>query len=161
MSDEAPIIRRLQQMEDREALRNLVVRYATLLDQRDIEGLLGLFDPHIRSSLIEQGFVHALKDVRLTTLHVGGTTVELDAEHADRARGVVECRAQIQTSATEMVTQLIEYHDRYVRREGRWYFRARDHRLRVGVTWGARPQQMGPVDWPRRHVGIEPHHWQT
>ena len=51
MTDTASLQARLQRLEDRESIRELVMRYGLVMDDRDIDAMPGLFaaDVHVRS----------------------------------------------------------------------------------------------------------------
>lgn len=168
---------RVQRLEDRFAIHDLVVQYATLLDDAQWERLGELFatdgvfgSPH--STTVGREAVVAnfkVKHAPFTwTWHdPHGISVEFDDE--DHARGIVIGYAEL-GNAEHTVTTSIRYLDDYRREDGRWRFARRTVLSVFGVTdddraagglrqpdrkrWPARPS--GPAELPdydRRHPG--------
>ena len=88
----------------------------------------------------------------MSILLVGTQVIDFDAESADRARGVVYCAAQVQ-DGERWIQQAIRYDDDYVRRDGRWLFARRRHRLWYGLVAAQNPLLQEPAEWPKRHAG--------
>lgn len=123
---------RVQRLEDRFAINDLVVQYATLLDdaQWDRVGELftedGVFaSPSSRTvgraEIVENFKVkHAPFPVTWHDPH--GITVEFDDD--DHARGTVIAYAELASAEATVVTS-IRYQDDYRREGGRWRFASR------------------------------------
>jgi hypothetical protein len=128
---------RVQRLEDRFALQDLVVRYATLLDDAQWDALGQLFtadgvfaSPNStttgRAEIVENFKVkHAPFPVTWHDPH--GMTVEFDDD--DHARGTVIGYAELANPDSTVVTS-IRYQDDYRREDGCWRF-ARRHVLSV------------------------------
>jgi hypothetical protein len=121
---------RLNQLESRESIRNLVARYAVLIDMRDIDNLIELYVPDISvghksgRGALRRSFYRTLGPGSpfTTTIHfVGGQTIDLDPEDENRATGVVYCRAEHEYEHDWIVATL-QYWDTYQRLDGRWMF---------------------------------------
>lgn len=128
---------RVRRLEDRFAINDLVVRYATLLDDAQWDDLGELFtedgvfaSPNStttgRAAVVENFRVkHAPFPVTWHDPH--GVVVEFDDD--DRARGTVIGYAEL-ANADDTVVTSIRYQDDYRRENGRWRF-ARRHVLSV------------------------------
>ena len=84
-----------------EEIRQLVARYAVATDARDLDALVALFVDDVQVGREQRGraalhsfFDRTLRDVGITILNVG--THVTDFVDADRARGVVYCRGEVQ-----------------------------------------------------------------
>lgn len=170
--------RRVQRLEDRLEIGELVVRYATLLDDAQWDALGELFthdgvfgSPHStttgRAEVVEN---FRVKHAPFTwTWHdPHGHVVEfIDDDHA---RGTVIGYAELGNAKTTIVTS-IRYQDEYRREEGRWRFARRnvlslygladEDRVSGGLReaerkrWPGRPS--GPAELPdyeRHHPGF-------
>ena len=145
------LAQRIDRLDAYRQIRALVARYGRDLDARDMDGLLGLYVPEVRDRL-RQALVAPLQRVRMTILHTG--THVIDFEDADHATGAVYCHAEVQNDELNWITQAIHYGDRYVRRDGRWYFAAaRRHELFYGADHGIRPNGLPRADWPHHDTG--------
>jgi hypothetical protein len=129
--------------------------------------LVGLFVDDVRVGRNELGrdalrrnFEQQLRGVGITILFVGNHIIEFDDD--DHARGVVYCKGEIQ-DGERWITQAIQYHDSYERRDGRWYFVRRKHLLWYGTELGESPLGLPPANWPARHTGkgTLPESWET
>jgi len=160
---------RLDRLAAAAQIRQLPARYASYLDSRDVDSLVGLFVHNVRvgggrygrAALREVFFDESLHRIGVTILHAGNHVIDFDGP--DRARGLVYCHAEIQTGAHDLITQAICYRDGYARHDGRWYFPHRDHLLYYGVRYGQRPIGLPPADWPASDVGLGtvPQAWPT
>jgi len=124
---------RVARLEDRAEIRELVARYGFVVDDRDIEGLAGLFTPdgcfrsrdgvidaHGREAVIET--FHGRYAALGLSLHVTHDhLVRFDEEDPDRASGLLSSHAEVHRNGRTMVAAL-RYEDRYRRHEGRWRF---------------------------------------
>lgn len=152
---------RVRRLEDRFAINDLVVSYATLLDDAQWDQLGELFtedgvfsSPNSntvgRAAVIENFKVkHAPFPVTWHDPH--GVVVEIDDD--DHARGTVIGYAELAGSQGTVLTS-IRYHDDYRREGGRWRF-ARRHVLsvygmEVGEFVGGALRQDERKRWPGR-----------
>lgn len=167
---------RVQRLEDRFAINDLIVSYATLLDDAQWEALGELFtedgvfgSPHStttgRQAVVEN---FRLKHAPFTwTWHdPHGQLVEFDGN--DSARGTVIAYAELGNDETTVVTS-IRYHDDYRRVDGRWMFARRtvlslyglpDVERATGLAqrerrrWPGRPAAAAELpDYGRAHPG--------
>jgi ketosteroid isomerase-like protein len=139
-------------------IQQLAHRYAVYVDARDIDRLVELFVPDVKvgsegsgRAALRASFDRQLRATGVSFLQVGNHVV--DFEDDAHATGVVYCRGEIQEGgreSTRWIVQLIQYHDRYERREGRWLFVRRKHLLVYGADLGQSPLGLPPADWPRR-----------
>lgn len=157
--------KRVQRLEDRFAIQDLVVQYATLLDDAQWGALGELFtgdgvfgSPHStttgRAAVVENFKVkHA---PFIWTWHdPHGMSVEFLDD--DNARGTVIGYAELGNAETTITTS-IRYLDDYRREEGRWRF-ARRHVLSVyGISDDDRTagglRQQERKRWPGRPSGM-------
>lgn len=122
--------------EDRFELRDLVDAYATVLDERDSRGFVGLFtddghlgvyEPDSDEPLSAYNGAAELENV-MEMLHAYGPTMHLMANHRvraedDGAAGVVYCLARHLTERDGKLSDLvmtIRYVDRYRRTGDGW-----------------------------------------
>ncbi len=147
----------LERLLARDAIRDLAHRYAVALDARDLEGLVGLFVEDVQVGRSGRGrealradFERQLRAIGVSVLYVCNHVVDFDDD--DHAHGIVYTRAEIQ-DGPRFVIQAIQYHDRYERRQGRWYFVRRRHRLVYGAEVGENPMRLPPANWPESYTG--------
>jgi len=121
--------RRIDRMESQLAIRQLVSRYAILIDARDIDALTELFVEDVRVTRTERGR-QAMHDMLVgicrqftTSIHFVGNQV-VDFADDDHATGVVYCKAEHEVG-DRWIVMAIQYWDRYERRDGRWQFEGR------------------------------------
>jgi ketosteroid isomerase-like protein len=142
-------------------IQQLAHRYAVYVDARDLDRLVELFVADVRVGKDESGrealrrnFDGQLRATGVSFLLVGNHVVDFEDE--ENATGVVYCRAESQEGGRESsrwIVQLIQYHDTYARRDGRWLFVRRRHLLVWGADLGQSPLGLPPADWPRRQTG--------
>ncbi len=133
-----------------EEIRQLASRYAVHLDARDLDALVQLFDPQIRGGrdALRESFATQLRSLGRSILSTSNHVI--DVLDADTATGIVSCRGEIEPldAPGTWVVQQIQYHDKYVRRDGRWYFVGRRHLSGTAPTcWSdpsASPTPTGP-----------------
>lgn len=117
---------RIERIESRQAIADLPTRYARAVDARDIDTWLSLFVEDVdcgrrgtgREALrtfIDPGVRTFYRSVHFICGHV------VDFDDTDNATGTVYCRAEHE-DGDQWVAMAIIYFDRYVRRDGRWYF---------------------------------------
>jgi len=140
-----------------ESIRQLVYRYAVAMDARDLETVAGLFVADVDAGggavgrdALRDSFEAMLAAGGMTILNVGNHLIDFD--DAGHARGVVYCRAEIE-SGDEWIVQQILYHDRYERHGGAWQFRARRHLLFYGGDVLRRPNTLPPATGPEYGTG--------
>lgn len=157
----------LQRLVAYEEIRQLAHRYALALDSRDLDALVALFVDDVQvgrdqfgREALRASFDSQLRRVGMSFLLVGGHVIDLIDE--DRATGFVHCRAEIQDD-DRMFEQRIGYDDTYERRDGRWYFVRRQHRLFYGTYPGENPLDLPPANWPQHHTGKGelPERWES
>lgn len=133
MSDD--LAARLQQLEDREAIRNLISRYAFAVDDHDFNVLATLWAPNARYGFYDE--IHAQGAEKIAALlkaniQTGGVSFHTNHDHViewtddnpDLAHGILSCHAEV-TVANEHQVSGIRYRDTYVRLEGKWLFAER------------------------------------
>ena len=140
-----------------EEIRQLASRYAVAIGHRDFGALVGLFVPDVRVGREASGrealradFASQLDPGHRTILHV--TNHVIDVLDQDHATGVVGTRGEIERG-DEWVIQVIEYHDTYERRDGRWLFVRRRHLLWYGADMLQRPNVLPDANWPMSQTG--------
>ncbi|MFF2121587.1 nuclear transport factor 2 family protein [Kitasatospora sp. NPDC058184] len=138
-----------QEAADRLAIRELVDAYAHCADRRDAEGQMALFTEDTRFLVFMDATAAEptqelrgrdalapvfdnLNTYRATTHFNGQSTVVLDG---DRASGESYCLAHHLSYGTEAERSImiasIRYLDRFVKRDGKWFFAER----RLMVDW--------------------------
>jgi hypothetical protein len=152
---------RIRRIEDRLAINDLVVNYATLLDDAQWDALGELFttdgvfgSPHSttvgRAAIIEN---YRVKHAPFTwTWHdPHGVSVEFDDD--DHARGTVIGYSELGNAETTVSTA-IRYLDDYRREDGRWRFARRTVLSVYGLTLADRAagglQEQERKRWPGR-----------
>jgi hypothetical protein len=144
---------RIERMESLAEIQQLPVRYALALDSRDLQTLVRLFPADVRVGRDHSGrealrawFLDSMSKVR-TTVHFVGNHI-IDFESADRARGVVYCRDEVEYPDTgEWQIGMLQYHDTYRREDGEWVFERRKF-----LRW----YQVDALDRPAAGAGIDP-----
>lgn len=132
MTNEATIEQRLQRLEARIAIGELPARYARAVDARDMDGWVGLFVEDVDCGRFGKGR-DALKTFIDPAVRTFYRSVHFICGHAvdfiddDHASGTVYCRAEHE-DGDQWVVMAIVYFDRYVRRDGRWYFERREEK---------------------------------
>lgn len=123
---------RIDRLESRQAIAELPARYARAVDARDIDGWLALFVEDVDCgkrgtgrealrSFIDPGVRTFYRSIHFVCGHV------VDFQDADTATGTVYCRAEHEDGDKWMVMAIL-YFDRYVRRDGQWYFSKREEK---------------------------------
>ena len=140
------IEQRIDRLESTQAIRNLVARYAVLIDARDLDGLVDLFVDDVRVTRELRGRGHMKELIEgmvrqfTTSVHfVGAQTIDfVDDDHAE---GVVYCKAEHEYGE-EWIVMAIQYWDRYERRHGTWQFTGRQVKHWYATDMNDRP--IGP-----------------
>ncbi len=135
-------------------------RYAVALNHRNLDALVELFVADVRvgrddvgRESLKQNMAAQLRDGHRTILQVSNHVI--DVVDADHATGIVGTRAEIERG-DEWVIQVIEYHDTYERRDGRWLFVRRRHHLWYGADMLTRPNVLPEANWPKSQTGKGP-----
>lgn len=163
--------RRIDRLESREQIREILVRYGLAVDDRDYELLGSLFtsDAVLRQASgvvkgkgpgVLQYFVDHLPELGPTNHFVHGEVVEFDDADPDRATGVVTSHAEVLRQNVPMITAM-RYLDTYRRDDGVWRFAervqtymyfldVRDYPTYFGSPLRIRtnPDDPKPGDWP-------------
>jgi len=142
---------RIERLESREAIRQLVSQYAVLIDSRDLDALTDLFVDDTRVTRTESGHValralleHLCRQFTTSVHFVGNQTCRfLDDDHAE---GVVYCRAEHEYG-DQWIVMAIQYWDRYERRQGRWLFTGRQVKHWYAVDLLERPNGPDKTRW--------------
>jgi len=137
----------------RDEIRQLVYRYAWLLDTRDVDRLAALFVAETRSrGELRTTFAEQLALLGPTTLLVGNHLIDFDPDDDNSAQGIVYCRGYISEPAG-FVEQMIVYTDRYRHDDDMWRFVGRNHELVYGIRTAEQPYDQEPAEWPLHSVG--------
>lgn len=133
MTDLAAIERRLQQLEDHKAICDLKYRYFLSCDRHDVPSVRECFAPV--GAIIEfEGFPRCESRDQLVdmmnsfggregfyTMHHGHNP-QIDVTGPTTAKGVWALYFSSMHLGTRQLTQIAgEYHEEYVRQDGRWY----------------------------------------
>ena len=142
------IEQRLQELEDRIAIRELIDQYTYCADTRDALGQMAIFteDTNFEVYMDEKlpapsQVVKGRKNLRpvfddlnqyLSTMHFNGqSTVKLDG---DKATGITYCRAyhlKVLDGVQKLMIAGIRYYDTMVKQHGVWLFSER----KLKVCW--------------------------
>jgi hypothetical protein len=142
------IEQKVQQLEDRIAIRELIDQYAFCADTRDAQGQMALFTTDTNfevfmddKSATPTQVVKGRKDLfpvfdnlntYLATMHFNGQcTIKLEGE---RATGITYCRAfhlNIKNGTQQLMIAGIRYYDIMVKQAGAWLFAER----KLKVCW--------------------------
>jgi ketosteroid isomerase-like protein len=128
--------RRIQRLEDRVEIEELIAQYGLAMDNRDVAAFPTLFTPDIvmRSGdgvMDTRGLaaVTAMFEGRFRVLGPSNhfthdKIIRFDEEDPDRATGLLLSHAEMQRKGQPMLAAM-RYHDRFRRHEGRWKFEER------------------------------------
>jgi hypothetical protein len=147
------MVRRIERLEARAEIRELVARYCFVVDGRDVEGigecftrggafrsLDGKMDATGRAAVVEQfhgRFAVLGPSNHFTHDHV----IEFDESNPTRATGLVNAHAEVVRNGKPLITSL-RYHDEYRHEEGRWRFHVRTLSFFYYVEPGRYPEVM-------------------
>ena len=151
---------RLRALEDREEIRDLVMRYLLAIDDRDFRRFGDLFSEGcVLRSPAEGVEVHgreAIVDFFRTVLAGYGPTMHVVHRHLvtleaeDRATGVATAHAELSITGTTYCVAL-RYYDKYARIEGAWRFADRRYALIYAAPFDRLATALGErirVRWP-------------
>lgn len=136
MDEFAALERRIRRIEDREAIRVLVGRYALAMDNKDFDLVADIFAEDGRFGWVDGAFAfegrEAIVGMYRDRLKSAGPSfhythdqfVTWDEADGDRAGGLVLGHAETSAGPSQRLVA-IRYHDRYVREGGRWLFQER------------------------------------
>lgn len=151
-------------------IRQLACRYAVSVDSRDVDTLAGCFmegalfggEPKTREEIKER-FASMLHTNPLMILNVGTHLIDFEDADPDHAKGTVYTRCEVEKAEDCWLVQQIVYLDDYVRQEGQWYFRQREHLLFYGCDLLSRPIGLHPAGVPENQdgKGSMPQRWET
>ncbi|MGE0387979.1 MAG: nuclear transport factor 2 family protein [Gammaproteobacteria bacterium] len=112
-------------------IKQLPHRYGLAVDSRNMDDLVELFVDDVRvgngqggRAALKEWYTTILSTNIRTSIHFIGNHV-IDFQDADHASGVTYCRDELERDA-DWGVGYIQYWDKYVRRNGRWYFRKRN-----------------------------------
>lgn len=146
---------RLERLESRDEIRQLVSKYSLALDMRDMDAMANLFVEDVAAGEGKHGR-RALRDWLDETMrrqfdgtshHVGTTIVEF--VDPDNAVGVVYSKNEHETGAEWVIMQMM-YYDTYARVSGRWYFRRRRPLYWYATDLNRPPVGARKMRWPGR-----------
>ncbi|MCZ4499301.1 MAG: polyketide cyclase [Marmoricola sp.] len=145
------LAQRIERLESREQIRNLVARYAVLIDSRDLDALVDLFTEDVRVTRETRGrdamksLIDGLVRQFTTSVHFVGAQT-LDFVDNDHAEGVVYCKAEHEYG-DEWIVMAIQYWDRYERRDGTWQFSGRRIQHWYATDLNDRPTGPAKTRW--------------
>ncbi len=155
--------RRLQRLEDRAAINDLIVEYFLAADGDDLEGVAASFTEQASFSSAgalnasgRQGVKHFIREARQQmglTVHTPNY-VHVSFEDDDAATGLVGAHLEL-AFGDALVFGAVRYVDRYAREGGRWLISARDMRVIHIAPW----PQVGEAfasPLPVRWIGAPP-----
>ncbi|MEO3388830.1 nuclear transport factor 2 family protein [Mesorhizobium sp. CAU 1741] len=152
---QAEMLRRLDRIESRDEIRQLISKYSIALDMRDMDALAGLFLPDVKVGADKSGraALRAFFDETMrtqfdgTSHHVGTTVIEF--VDSDNAAGVVYSKNEHETGAEWVIMQMM-YYDRYRRVDGRWHFARRQPLYWYATDLNKPPIGSRKMRWPGR-----------
>lgn len=154
-SDELDDIRaRLDRVESRDEIRQLISKYALALDMRDMDAMANLFIEDVAAGAGKRGR-QALRDWLGDTMrkqfdgtshHVGTTIIEF--VDADNAVGIYS-KNEHETGPEWVIMQMM-YYDTYRREAGRWRFRRRQPLYWYATDLNKPPIGTRKMRWPGR-----------
>lgn len=128
---------RLDQLESKEAIRNIITAYAIACDEHDMPRLMNLFTEDAafdapNGSMVADG-KGAIREMFINTFRIRGpayhwthdTTIQMDATDPDRATGLVLSHAETTPNGVVSIAAM-RYADDYRREsDGQWRFSKR------------------------------------
>ena len=150
---------RVQRLEDRAELNDLVVRYFLAADDDDLKGVGDSFTATATFSssgtLAAEGRDNIVDFIRASRDHMGLTVhtphyAQFTFEGADRAKGLVGAHLELVLGG-KAIFGAVRYVDEYRRTAEGWRIQARDMRVVHIAPWaevGASLESDTPVRWP-------------
>jgi 3-phenylpropionate/cinnamic acid dioxygenase small subunit len=136
----AALAERIDELESREQIRDLIIEYGRTLDHRDFVAYSELFEEEQGTwigglgqatgraaifKLMDDSIGHADQPVEPTSHHVF-TNIQIDVD-GDTAEATTKWTFVVQSDAgSPQWFYLGHYDDEFVRRDGRWYFLRRE-----------------------------------
>lgn len=155
---QAEILQRLDRVESRDEIRQLISKYSLALDMRDIDALAGLFVPDVKVGRNESGrealrtwLDHTMREQFEGTSHHVGTTI-IEFLTPERAVGIVYSKNEHETGPEWVIMQMM-YFDHYARVDRRWYFERRQPLYWYATDLNKPPVGLRKMRWP----GQEPY----
>lgn len=153
--DPENISARLDRLESRDEIRQLISKYSLALDMRDMDAMANLFvaDVPANGGLIGRQALRDWLDDTMrkqfdgTSHHIGTTVIEF--VDADNAVGVVYSKNEHETGAEWVIMQMM-YYDTYRRDGGRWFFRRRQPLYWYATDLNKPPVGQRKMRWPGR-----------
>lgn len=140
----------IQELRDREAIRDLAIRYAHCVWRKDVEGAIELFaegasmelddrPPIVGRAALVESYRGLLRGEFMPFVH--NHVIELDG---DRARGTCYLDLRATVDGKAMIGAGV-YEDDYIRENGRWKFARRRLRMShfVPITEGWKEAEEG------------------
>lgn len=152
---QAEILARLDRLESRDEIRQLISKYSLALDMRDMDAMVNLFpfDVAVGGGLTGRSALKAWFSDTLgnqfdgTSHHVGTQIIEF--ADPDHAVGIVYSKNEHETGAEWVIMQMM-YYDRYERIDGRWFFRRRKPLYWYATDLNKPPIGSRKMRWPGR-----------
>lgn len=151
------LLARIDRLESRDEIRQLISKYSLALDMRDMDAMAGLFVADVRVGDKGRGRA-ALRDwldetmrrqFQGTSHHVGSTIIEfIDTENAV---GIVYSKNEHECGDEWVIMQMM-YYDHYERREGRWFFSRRQPLYWYATDLNRPPIGPAKMRWPDREA---------
>jgi uncharacterized protein (TIGR02246 family) len=158
MTTRAATAARVQQLEDRFAIQDLVAAYCRAIDDRDLDSFVSLFtaDGRMRhqDGVMDVSGRDALREYYAVRFPGYGVTFHYPHAHSvvfngpDSATGWVSAHAEMDLGG-EFVLAAFRYSDRYVRDSGQWRFAERVLACWYYMRLADLPNQIG--DTLRKH----------
>jgi uncharacterized protein (TIGR02246 family) len=129
---------RLQELLDKDAIREVLVRYAAGVDRRDARMIADCFTPNARAifagadfgrggEAIANKIIEIMKGWKHSTHFIGNQLVELDGDAATMETYAMAYVLAEQGGKERAVVRCLRYHDKLVRSNGRWVIQEREH----------------------------------
>jgi len=152
---QADILARLDRIESRDEIRQLISKYSLALDMRDMDAMANLFPEDVKVGDGRSGrreLRNWLDDTMRnqfdgTSHHVGSTIVEF--VDPNNAIGIVYSKNEHECGSEWVIMQMM-YYDRYERIDGRWYFRRRQPLYWYATDLNKPPVGSRKMRWPGR-----------
>ncbi len=152
---QAEILNRLDRLESRDEIRQLISKYSLALDMRDMDAVVNLFPEDVAvggsktgRSALKAWFTDTLRNQFDGTSHHVGTQI-IEFVDPDHAVGVVYSKNEHETGPEWVIMQML-YYDRYERIAGRWYFRRRRPLYWYATDLNKPPIGARKMRWPGR-----------
>jgi len=152
---QAEILARLDRLESRDEIRQLISKYSLALDMRDMDAMVNLFPADVAvgggltgRSALKAWFTDTLRNQFDGTSHHVGTQI-IEFTDPDHAVGIVYSKNEHETGAEWVIMQMM-YYDRYERIDHRWFFRRRKPLYWYATDLNKPPIGSRKMRWPGR-----------